>query len=82
SAFARQLDLINTNVYFQHQICFVGVENAQIVSAALLKHPHLPEPAILHYISPGRLKLLFPGSISAIQHLSHAIARNSIHHKG
>ncbi|MGX9293017.1 GNAT family N-acetyltransferase [Bacillus sp. A015] len=73
SAFARQLHLINTKVYFQHQICFVGVENEQIVSAALLKHPHLPEPGIMDYILLGGLKLLFTGGISAIQHVFHIL---------
>lgn len=69
SAFARQLHLINTKVYFQHQICLVGVENEKIVSAALLKHPRLPEPGLMDYVLSGGLKLLFTGGISAIQHV-------------
>ncbi|MGZ9699069.1 GNAT family N-acetyltransferase [Bacillus safensis] len=69
SAFARQLHLVNTKVYFQHQICFVGVENEKVVSAALLKHPHLPEPGVMDYVLSGGLKLLFTGGISAIQHV-------------
>ncbi|NRF06555.1 GNAT family N-acetyltransferase [Bacillus safensis] len=69
SAFARQLHLVNTNVYFQHQICLVGVENENIVSAALLKHPRLPEPSVMDYVLSGGLKLLFIGGISAVQHV-------------
>ncbi|MCY7464618.1 GNAT family N-acetyltransferase [Bacillus safensis] len=67
SAFARQLHLVNTKVYFQHQICLVGVENEKIVTAALLKHPRLPEPGVMDYVLSGGLKLLFTGGISAIQ---------------
>lgn len=69
SSFARQLHLVNTKVYFQHQICFVGVENEKVVSAALLKHPRLPEPDVMDYVLSGGLKLLFTGGISAIQHV-------------
>lgn len=69
SAFARQLHLVNTKVYFQHQICFVGVENEKVVSAALLKHPRLPEPGVMDYVLSGGLKLLFTGGISTIQHV-------------
>ncbi|MDG3044461.1 hypothetical protein OE903_13015 [Bacillus sp. B6(2022)] len=69
AAFARQLHLVNTKVYFQHQICLVGVENEKIVSAALLKHPRLPEPGLMDYVLSGGLKLLFTGGISAIQHV-------------
>ncbi|MCM3368639.1 GNAT family N-acetyltransferase [Bacillus safensis] len=69
SAFARQLHLVNTKVYFQHQICLVGVENENIVSAALLKHPRLPEPSVMDYVLSGGLKLLFIGGISAVQHV-------------
>ncbi|MDM5297041.1 GNAT family N-acetyltransferase [Bacillus pumilus] len=69
SAFARQLHLINTKIYIQHQSCFVGIENEKIVSAALLKHPYHPEPGLIHYILSGGLKLVFTSSISAIQHV-------------
>ncbi|MEC4588420.1 GNAT family N-acetyltransferase [Bacillus safensis] len=69
SAFTRQLHLVNTKVYFQHQICLVGVENENIVSAALLKHPRLPEPSVMDYVLSGGLKLLFIGGISAVQHV-------------
>lgn len=69
SAFARQLHLVNTKVYFQHQSCFVGIENGKIVSAALLKHPSLPEPGLMDYIFSGGLKMLFTGGIAAIQHV-------------
>ncbi|MGG1699059.1 GNAT family N-acetyltransferase [Bacillus zhangzhouensis] len=69
SAFARQLHLVNTKVYFQHQSCFVGVENEKVVAAALLKHPSRPELCLMDYILSGGLKLLFTGGISAIQHV-------------
>ncbi|MBU8726181.1 MULTISPECIES: GNAT family N-acetyltransferase [Bacillus] len=69
STFARELHLVNTKVYFQHQICLVGVENGHIVSAALLKHPRFPEPGLMDYVLSGGLKLLFTGGISAIQHV-------------
>lgn len=69
SAFARELHLVNTKVYFQHQICLVGVKNGHIVSAALLKHPRLPEPGLMDYVLSGGLKLLFTGGIPAIQHV-------------
>ncbi|MBD3861714.1 GNAT family N-acetyltransferase [Bacillus sp. 28A-2] len=69
STFARQLHLVNTKVYYRHQSCFIGIENGKIVSAALLKHPSLPEPGLIDYILSGGLKLLFTGGISAIKHV-------------
>ena len=58
--YITKLNKVHISANFKKHKCFVGVENNEIVSVALLQNPKIKRISLLNYISSGGFELLFP----------------------
>lgn len=59
-----------TRAYFKKHFCFVGLQNDEIVVAALLKHRNKPDINLIDYIAAGGITLIKMGGFSVLNMLT------------
>lgn len=59
-----------TKAYFKKHFCFLGIQNGEIVVAALLKHRDKPDISLIDYIAAGGIKLIKMGGFLVLNMLT------------
>lgn len=70
-AYMEKLHRIHIKANVQQNKCFVGTQDGEIVSAALLQDPAKKRAAVEDYIKAGGLSLIFPVGFSKILNFFH-----------
>lgn len=71
SAYMEKLHRVNIKANSQHNKCFVGEKDGEIVSAALILDPAQKKAAMEDYVKAGGLRLAFPVGLSKILNFFH-----------
>ncbi len=58
--YITKLNKVHIKANAKKHKCFVGIDNGEIVSAALLQNPKIKRISLLNYIIAGGVSLLFP----------------------
>ncbi|GED01339.1 GNAT family N-acetyltransferase [Bacillus atrophaeus] len=59
-----------TKAYFKKHFCFLGIQNGEIVVAALLKHRDKPDISLIDYIAAGGIKIIKMGGFLVLNMLT------------
>lgn len=70
-AYMEKLHRINIKANAQQNKCFVGVQDGEIVSAALIQDPAKKKADVEDYVKAGGLSLAFPVGLSKILNFFH-----------
>lgn len=70
-AYMEKLHRIHIKANVQKNKCFVGIQDGEIVSAALLQDPTKKRAAVEDYVKAGGLSLIFPVGFSKILNFFH-----------
>ncbi|WP_277713639.1 hypothetical protein [Bacillus atrophaeus] len=60
-SFIFEMHKVLTKAYFKKHFCFLGIQNGEIVVAALLKHRDKHDISLIDYIAAGGIKLIKRG---------------------
>ncbi|OUL06386.1 GNAT family N-acetyltransferase [Bacillus spizizenii] len=69
-SFIFEMHKVLTKAYFKKHFCFVGIQNGEIVVAALLKHRDKRDISLSDYIAAGGIKLIKMGGFSVLNMLT------------
>ncbi len=68
-SFIFEMHKVLTKAYFKKHFCFLGIQNGEIVVAALLKHRDKHDISLIDYIAAGGIKLIKMGGFSVLNML-------------